>query len=313
MKGLELSERFYLEYGAPMIRERFPELEDLIAVGLVGCGSECLGYDDEISTDHDFEPGFCMFIPDSEDFDERTEFALEREYARLPKEFCGFSRSLIDPVGGSRHGVVRISDFLSARIGSPDGRLRLRDWVSLSDQSLSEITNGRLFRDTLGLFTAIRERLAYFPEDARLKRLAGHLLLMGQSGQYNYGRSVVRGESAAAQLAVTEYVKSALAVIFLLNRRYLPYYKWSFRALRELPILSELHDPLEYLISSGNSPEEVSKKTAIVERVCGAVASELRAQGLTGYAGDEAEGHAYSVNDRIVDHGLRNLSVLFAV
>ena len=41
MRGLELSERFYLEYGAPMIREKFPELEGIIAVGLAGSGSEC--------------------------------------------------------------------------------------------------------------------------------------------------------------------------------------------------------------------------------------------------------------------------------
>ena len=38
MKGLELAERFYLEYGEPMLRE-FPELLQYIAVGLVGGGS----------------------------------------------------------------------------------------------------------------------------------------------------------------------------------------------------------------------------------------------------------------------------------
>ena len=59
MKGLELSEKFYLEHGAPMIHSDFPEIESMIAVGLCGSGSECFGFDDEISTDHDFEPGFC--------------------------------------------------------------------------------------------------------------------------------------------------------------------------------------------------------------------------------------------------------------
>ena len=66
MKGLELSHKFYLEYGAPMIHEQFPDLESVIAVGLVGSGSECMGFDDAISKDHDFEPGFCMFLPDEE-------------------------------------------------------------------------------------------------------------------------------------------------------------------------------------------------------------------------------------------------------
>ena len=60
MKGLELSKRFYETYGAPMLSEKFPELEDKLAIGLVGDGSECFGYDDDISRDHDFEPGFCI-------------------------------------------------------------------------------------------------------------------------------------------------------------------------------------------------------------------------------------------------------------
>ena len=78
VKGLELSEAFYREYGAPMIHERFPDLEKLIAVGLVGSGSECLGYDDTLSRDHDFEAGFCLFLPDESRIDRKTAFSLER-------------------------------------------------------------------------------------------------------------------------------------------------------------------------------------------------------------------------------------------
>ena len=63
MKGLELSRKYYEEFGKPMLKEQFPEIEHLIAVGLVGSGSDCYGYDDDISHDHDFEPGFCLFLP----------------------------------------------------------------------------------------------------------------------------------------------------------------------------------------------------------------------------------------------------------
>ena len=79
MKGLELSERFYRDHGEPMLRE-FPELLPLISAGLVGGGSECLGFDDELSRDHDFEAGFCIFIPDEDRIDSRSAFALERAY-----------------------------------------------------------------------------------------------------------------------------------------------------------------------------------------------------------------------------------------
>ena len=62
MKGLEISEKFFYEYGLPMIEKEFSEYKDRIAAGLVGHGSECFGFDDEISTDHDFEPGFSLWI-----------------------------------------------------------------------------------------------------------------------------------------------------------------------------------------------------------------------------------------------------------
>ena len=54
MKGLELSREYYEKFGKPMLTENFPELLDKIAVGLCGSGSECFGFDDELSRDHDF-------------------------------------------------------------------------------------------------------------------------------------------------------------------------------------------------------------------------------------------------------------------
>lgn len=53
MKGLELSEKYYETYGRRMIYEQFSDIADQTAVGLVGYGSECLGFDDEVSADHD--------------------------------------------------------------------------------------------------------------------------------------------------------------------------------------------------------------------------------------------------------------------
>ena len=313
MKGLTLSLMFYREYGAPMLHEQFPDLEGRIAVGLAGSGSECFGYDDELSHDHDFEPGFCLFLPDEDVVDRRQAFALERAYAKLPKEFMGYTRLPLNPVGGNRHGVLRMSDFFRDKTGSPDGLLSLGEWFSVSEQSLAEAVNGEVFRDDEGTFRAIRERLSYLPEDVRLKKLAGRLLLMGQSGQYNYARCLARGETAAAQLAIAEFVQSALHTVFLLNRRYLPYYKWSFRALRELPLLSSLHEPLELLLCSGNDAEQAAQKQNAVESICAEIASVLRSQGLTDAQENTMEAHAYAVNGRISHGEVRNLHVLYAV
>ena len=313
MKGLELSEKFYLEYGAPMLEEKFPELLGLLAVGLAGSGSECFGYDDELSRDHDFEPGFCIFLPDESLVDRKAEFRLERAYTKLPMEFMGYKRSILKPVGGNRHGVIRMSEFFGAKTGNEKGELSFRDYFFLPEQSLLEATNGKVFRDDLGQFSAIREKLSYLPEDVRLKKLAGNLLIMGQAGQYNYSRCAFRGESGAAQLALSEFVKSTLCVIFLLNRRYIPYYKWSFRALRDLPMLSELGTHLEYLISSGNSEAEIAKKQEIIEKICASVADVLSNEALSDFGGNEMEAHAYAVNRKITDGNIRNLHILYAI
>ena len=313
MKGLELSKKFYFEYGAPMIQEDFADIEKYLAVGLVGSGSECFGYDDEISTDHDFEPGFCIFLPGEDLVDSRAEFRLERAYSKLPKEFMGYKRCKLNPVGGNRHGVIRISDFFEAKTGSKSGDISDDVWFCISEQFLLEATNGEIFCDNFGLMSEIREKLSYMPEDIRLKKLAGNLLIMAQAGQYNYPRCIKRGETAGAQLAIGEFVNAALKVIFLLNKRYIPYYKWAFRAFRDLSVLADLYGNLEYLISSGNTEGEALKKQAIIENISASVIAELLRQGTVSSDAAELERHAYSVNEKIKKPNIRNLNILYAV
>ena len=313
MKGLELSKRFYEEHGRPMLEEQFSHILHLIAVGLAGSGSECLGYDDSISEDHDFEPGFCIFIPDESILDRRTAFLLERAYAKLPKEFLGYKRSPLSPVGGNRHGVMLLSDFVRDKCGSPDGILSPSGWLTVPEQSLLELTGGEIFFDGSGQISEIRGRLSYLPDDIRLKKLSGELLIMGQSGQYNYPRCVSRGDGAAAQLCIFELVKAAMHTAFLLNRKYMPYYKWSFKALRELEELCDIAPTLEYLIPSANDGEAVGKKLNAIEEISEAVINVLKAQGLTKFEGNALEGHAYSVNAVIKDVRIRSLHILAGV
>ena len=296
MKGLELSRTFYDAYGKPMLEEQFSQLLPFLAVGLFGSGSECFGYDDEISQDHDFEPGFCIFLPDESLVDRHSEFLLERAYGK-----------------GARHGVMRTGDFFLKTTGSTNGELSLQQWFTIPEQALAEATNGNLFFDNLGEVTHIRNMLSAFPDTVRLKRLSGQLLLMAQSGQYNYLRCLDHGETAAAQLAVTEFVKSCISVVFLLNRRYQLYYKWVFRAMRELPLLSDLTASLEYLLTNGNSPETAVEKSTVIEEIADRIACQLRAQKLTSLCSTELERLAYDVNSHIKDPDVRNMHILTAV
>ena len=313
MNGMELSKAFYTEIGEPMLRERFPELCPFLATGLAGSGSECLGFDDEVSRDHDFEPGFCIFLPGEDVVDRKAAFALERAYAKLPGEFMGVRRAKVSPVGGARHGVMRTADFMMDKTGTPDGNLSALQWLSLPDFALAEAVGGEIFDDRYGEITAIRKRLRRRPSDIRFKKLAGQLLMMAQSGQYNYNRCLKHGEKAAAQLAAVAFVKSAMHVLFLLNRVYEPYYKWSFRALRQLPKLALEAELLEYLLTTDNEPEMAEAKYDVMEGICADVIDELQEQALTEAICGDLEKHAYSVNDRIRDAEIRNLHILAGI
>ncbi len=313
MKGLELSKAYYTEYGEAMLREDFADVFLHLAVALAGSGSECLGYDDEISRDHDFEPGFCIFLPGEDLVDPKKEFQLQRAYSHLPDEFMGVKRNRLSPVGGSRHGVMRMSDFYKSKCGSADGELSCMQWLTVPESMLLEATNGEVFYDGDGTFSGIRKKLSYFPEDIKLKKLTGYLLLMGQAGQYNYPRLLKRNETGAAQLAVQTFTDAAMHVIFLLNRKYMPYYKWSFRALRDLPLFGNLAESLEFLISSENTERIFQTKTEMIEDIATLVAKHLKEEHLSEAVCTDMEKHAYSVNDRIRDGMLRNMHVLSGV
>ncbi|MBR1497958.1 MAG: DUF4037 domain-containing protein [Oscillospiraceae bacterium] len=313
MTGLEISREYYFAFGEPMLREQFPELLPHVAAGLCGSGSECFGWDDEVSRDHDFEPGFCLFLPGEDVVDRRAAFALERAYARLPKEFAGLRRGGLAPVGGARRGVLRLADFFTEKTGSPDGLLSPGDWLRVPEQGLAEAVNGEIFYDGPGELSDIRGRLALMPEDARRKKLAGELLRMAQAGQYNYARCLAHGESGAAQLAVTEFARAAMHTVFLLNRRYMPFYKWSFRAMRTLPLLAAEADTLEFLISTDNRAENAEEKQYAIEDLAARVISELQAQSLTAAVCGDLEKHAWSVNDHVADAALRNRNIFYGV
>lgn len=313
MQGLEISRSYFNEFGMPMLAEGFSEISQYLCCGMFGSGSECLGYDDEESRDHDFEPGFMILLPGEDIVDRRTEFLLERAYAKLPKEYMGLKRSMFSPVGGSRKGVIRAEEFFYDRLGTRDGYLSVAQWLQTPEHYLLEATNGEVYFDNYGLVTEIRQRIAYLPEDIRLKKLAGKLLLMAQSGQYNFLRCLKHDEPYAAQLAVIEFVKSAISVIYLLNKRYEPFYKWAFRGLEELPVLKDVITVLKVLITTDNDGEMAEQKYYAMEGICARVIEVLQDQEITKANCGDMEKNAYSVNDMISDSNIRNANILMGV
>lgn len=85
VSGLKLARAFWTQMGKPMIAAKYPQYAGRIAAGLVGHGSECYGFDDAYSQDHDFGPRFCLWLTD-EDYAAIGE-QLEADYEALPRKF----------------------------------------------------------------------------------------------------------------------------------------------------------------------------------------------------------------------------------
>lgn len=304
MKGLELSRAYFEAYGRELIARFDPEGER-ISAGLIGYGSECMGYDDELSADHDFEPRFYLWI------DEKTEreigFRLMRAYNALPREFMGYGRSLHSLYGADRGGVVTVKDFFESFTGLDRPPESAGEWLRIPEYALNAATNGEMFVNGSEEFKRYRETLKNgMPEDVRRKKLAARLAIMAQAGQYNYPRLLTRGDSGAAALAAAEFVTKGLEVLFILNKKYAPYYKWLFRAARELEIAGELTDDFEYVVNAPQSEEKAER----IERISAAIIAELKRQGYSSSRDSYLEAHAVSVNSLIRDKDLIGLHLM---
>ena len=302
MKGLEEARLLYEQQGKEMLHTLFPDIENRIAVGLAGHGSECFGYDDDLSRDHDFEQGFCLWLTDEDDI------RFGPRLARAYRQISGSSFSVKSSMGEKKLGVLRISDFYRRYTGCSGAPESDEHWLALPSYALAEATNGEVWRDDLGEFTAIRSALLHgMPEDVRLKKIAARAVEMAQSGQYNYSRCLKHGEAGSAQLALTEFVKSCCSMVFLLNRRHEPYYKWVFRAMGELEKLSSLKDALEFLLLGEN---DSILKQGVTEDICSQIIGELRAQNLTDSPSDYLEDHAFEVQERISSRAIRSMHIM---
>ena len=314
--GMQLSQSYWQTYGKPLLDQpKFAKYKNRIAAGLVGHGSECYGFDDEISRDHDFGPGFCLWLTD-EDYAE-IGADLQDAYDALPQEYAGFGSRNETPRAKSREsskrvGVFSISEFFENLTGFPTAPTANEPylWLSLSESTLAAATNGKIFADPLGEFSKTRQSFKLMPDDVRISLISRRLGMISQAGQYNLPRMLARKDSAAAWLSINEFVHATASLVFLLNNPvtagYLPYYKWQFAALRKLSNrmasrLPEVCGKLESLMrlssaacfggdgSGGDSFGEGGKGagiaqkqvTQIIDSICEDIVRELQYEGLS--------------------------------
>ncbi|MBR1930060.1 MAG: DUF4125 family protein [Lachnospiraceae bacterium] len=229
VNGMALCREYYETVGKPMLEEKFGAYLARIAVGLVGEGSDCFGYDDELSRDHDWGPGFCIWVT-KETYAEIGK-ELEEAYEELPIEWKGYKRK-VTPQGQGRRGVMTIDFFYERLLQTAD--YEKINWQQISDASLAAAVNGEVFVDPEGIFSDMRKKLLRgYPESIRYLKLAQSVAVFAQCGQYNYARMKKRGDDITALIMLSDALKEAMKIQHYIEGRYPPHDKWLYRSVQE--------------------------------------------------------------------------------
>ena len=301
IKGLELSKRYFYNLVLPEFEKNLNDILPLCAFGLVGEGSECYGYDDKISQDHDFGPSVCIWLRKDDYLKHKDK--INEVLKKLPKTYLGFQELKESEWGSDRRGLLNIEDFYFKFLGSSKAPETIADWQKIPETALATVTNGEVFLDNLGEFTKVRnELLNYYPEPMRQNKIATRLMNISQHGQYNYTRCLKRNDLVAANQCLYLFVDEVIHLVFLLNRRYKIFYKWSNRALLDLKILGkEIHKLLEDMVFAQN-------KIPYVRKICKVLAEELRNQKLTNCGSEFLGDLGVDIQKNIDDEFFKNYS-----
>ena len=304
-KGLEISEAYFFDVCYPALQKELSEYLPRMAAGLVGEGSECYGFDDLISRDHDWGPSFQIYIPaeDVSIYGKRLRALVNQ----LPSAYAGFGERNTSQYGGGRIGLFTIEDYYDKYLSVHEFPLENRIWLQMKDYPLSTATNGKVFMDNLGVFSSIREELLkHYPRDVQLKKLAAECMQIAQSGQYNFPRSLKRGQYVAAHHALDQFIEHYSSAVYLLNKVYKPYYKWEHEGLKRLPLLGIIsHQALEKiaLIDYKEAPEHAIYE---IESLCKKLIGILKSRGLSSSPSDFLLDHGPEILKRIEDPALKN-------
>lgn len=242
--GAELAERFYHEAIRPILDRRFPGVPH--SAGLIGCGSEVLGFDNAVSSDHHWGPRAMLFFTE-EDHARLAGAVSEALRQELPHTFldwpAGFGapdaigvRKLVRATEGPVEHMVEIETprryFLGYLGFDLDEELTSTDWLTFPSQLLRTIVAGRVFHDGIGL-EKVRARFAWYPNDVWLYLLAASWARIGEE-EHLVGRAGQVGDEIGAALIGGRLVRDVMRLCFLMEREYAPYPKWYGTAFSRL-------------------------------------------------------------------------------
>lgn len=251
--GLKLSRLFYTEIVKPILDLSFLDIRHSAA--LIGAGSEVLGYDTEMSSDHDWGPRVKLFL-DENDFAENAKAIEALIKSNLPHHFRNFpvQWTIDGPSGNTCVELLTIRSFFLDYLGFDiRDEIKPADWLTFPEQKLRTITSGDIYRDDLGL-QGSRERFRYYPHDVWLYLLSAQWQRIGQE-EHLMGRAGIAGDEIGSALISARLVRDLMRLCFFMEKQYPPYPKWFGTAFSQLECAKLLMPLLHRVLLAATWPE----------------------------------------------------------
>lgn len=272
IRGLELSRLLYEDAVRPILAARFPQLA--YSAGLLGCGSDVLGFDTEQSMDHDWGPRLMLFLSTADESRRRDDIMMALA-GQLPHELHGYpvhfakhpdgSGYMASPGDGPLNHRVTVSSVASffqewLRWDYASGPSVIQ-WLSFPQQRLRAVTAGAVFHDGLGELERVRARLRWYPGDVWLYLLASQWQRISQEEPF-VGRCGQVQDDLGSRLVAARLVRDLMRLCFLMERHYAPYIKWLGTAFAQLSCAAELGPLLTAALQADSWPEREAHLSA---------------------------------------------------
>ncbi|HTU06396.1 MAG TPA: DUF4037 domain-containing protein [Trebonia sp.] len=249
LPGAELARRFFADVVEPLLRQFLPGLR--YAAARLGSGSDVLGLDDGMSRDHDWGCRLTLLVDeDARDQVPRISQMLEDE---LPERFGEFPIRFPvtwDTSVSHKVQVATVAHFAASRLGvDPVGGLSVLDWLSLTGQSVLEVTAGPVFTDMTRTLAPVRALLAWYPPDVERYVLAAGWQRICQTMPM-VGRTAGKGDELGSRLLSAGLAGDLGWLAFSLSRRWAPYAKWRGTVFRSLSVAATLGPLLDAAVAA---------------------------------------------------------------
>jgi len=249
--GLTLNRKYYDEVVGPLLKKFDFKLS--YSAGLIGYGSDVLGFDDATSMDHNWGPRLQIFVGknDAHRIGSINVFLKDN----LPCDFLGFPTNFSEkgPDGTQKMvfsdstevnhliEIYEIDLYFQKILRKDLSEMDNIDWLIIPEQELVEITSGSIFYDGLKRLSKIRSKLKYYPHQVKLIKLASYWHRIANEEAF-VGRAVELNDILGLKIITARIVKNLLKICFVLKDTYVPYSKWFTHKFEELnlPEIKEL-------------------------------------------------------------------------